>query len=122
MNRSPLPSTRCVAFHQIEGLNVLVIGGGPIGNLVGQASKAFGAANVVVSELSETQLEGGGTVRPGTINSKDEDLSEGILRHFGDRKADTIFECVGSSFTVAQSIEVAQKGAPSSSSVSSGSN
>lgn len=94
----------------VEGLNVLVIGGGPIGNLVGQAAKAFGAANVVVSELSETRLKVAEQCGLGTINSKDEDLSEGILRHFGDRKADIIFECVGSNFTVAQSIEVARKG------------
>lgn len=94
----------------VEGLNVLVIGGGPIGNLVAQTAKAFGAANIVVSELSETRLKMAEQCGLDTINSKREDLVEGIGRHFGERKADVIFECVGSSFTVAQSIEVARKG------------
>ncbi|MGF7089165.1 L-iditol 2-dehydrogenase [Kroppenstedtia sanguinis] len=94
----------------VRALNVLVIGGGPIGNLVGQTAKAYGASKVVVSELSETRLRLAEQCGLGTINSKEEDLSEGIFRHFGESKADVIFECVGSSFTVAQSIEVARKG------------
>lgn len=94
----------------IEGLNVLVIGGGPIGNLVAQTAIAFGAAKVVVSELSETRLKLAEQCGLETINGKTENLSEGIVRQFGDRKADIIFECVGSSTTVAQSIEVARKG------------
>ncbi|KYG90030.1 alcohol dehydrogenase [[Bacillus] sp. KCTC 13219] len=94
----------------IENKNVLVIGGGPIGNLVAQTAKAFGANKVVVSELSEARLEFAKKVGLEVIDSKSEDLQEGIIRHFGMQKADVIFECVGSSFTVANSINIARKG------------
>ncbi|WP_234982245.1 zinc-dependent alcohol dehydrogenase [Edaphobacillus lindanitolerans] len=97
-------------IRDLEGKNVLVIGGGPIGNLVAQTAKAFGAEKVVVSELSKVRLEMAEEVGLHTINSKEEDLDAGINRHFGDRKADVIFECVGSSYTVAQAIEKARKG------------
>jgi len=94
----------------IEGKNVLVIGGGPIGNLVAQTAKALGAKQVVVSELSETRIKVAEQCGLETINSNTEKLSDGIIRCFGNTKADVIFECVGSSYTVAQSIEVARKG------------
>ncbi|WP_342513552.1 alcohol dehydrogenase catalytic domain-containing protein [Sporosarcina sp. FSL K6-1522] len=94
----------------IENKNVVVIGGGPIGNLVAQTAKALGAKQVVVSELSATRLTIAQQCGLETIDSNEEGLSEGIVRYFGDSKADVIFECVGSSYTVAQSIEVARKG------------
>ncbi len=96
--------------RELGGKNVLVIGGGPIGNLVAQTAKAFGAGEVAVSELSAVRLNMAEEVGLKTINSKEEDLKDGITRHFGDRKADVIFECVGSSYTVAQAIEMARKG------------
>lgn len=94
----------------IEDKNVLVIGGGPIGNLVAQTAKALGAKQVVVSELSETRIKIAEQCGLKTINSNSEELSDGIVRCFGHTKADVIFECVGSSYTVAQTIEVARKG------------
>ncbi|WP_228548321.1 zinc-dependent alcohol dehydrogenase [Sporosarcina obsidiansis] len=105
-----------VAIHAVQRVsaiknkNVLVIGGGPIGNLVAQTAKAFGASSVVVSELSKSRIDIAEKCGLKTINSSEEELSEGILRNFGDRKADVIFECVGSSYTVAQAIDVARKG------------
>lgn len=105
-----------VAVHAVKRVsnikdkNVLVIGGGPIGNLVAQTAKAMGAEKVVVSELSETRLEMAKKVGLEIIDGKSEDLQEGIVRHFGMRKADVIFECVGSSNTVANAINVARKG------------
>ena len=94
----------------IADQNVLVVGGGPIGNLVAQTAKAMGAAKVVVSELSATRLAIAKQCELDTIDGKNEGMEEGIERHFGDRKADVIFECVGLSATVAQSIEIARKG------------
>lgn len=94
----------------VEEKNVLVIGGGPIGNLVAQTAKALGAKKVVIAELSTTRLQMAERCGIETINSNEEQLDEGILRQFGEAKSDVIFECVGSSFTVAQAIEVARKG------------
>ncbi len=94
----------------LEGKNILVIGGGPIGNLVAQTTKALGAKKVVIAELSTARLKMAEACGIKTINSSEEQLQEGILRHFGAEKSDVIFECVGSSYTVAQAIEVARKG------------
>ncbi|MDQ0271007.1 zinc-dependent alcohol dehydrogenase [Cytobacillus purgationiresistens] len=105
-----------VAIHAVQrtntldNKNILVIGGGPIGNLVAQTAKAMGAKKVVVSELSASRLDIAEKCGLKTINSNEESLTEGIKRHFGDEKADVIFECVGSSYTVAKSIEIARKG------------
>ena len=105
-----------VAVHAVKRVsaihnkNVLVIGGGPIGNLVAQTAKAYGASKVVVSELSETRLAMAKEVGLEVIDGKNEDLQEGISKHFGMQKADIIFECVGSSFTVANAINIARKG------------
>ena len=43
-------------FGDITGKNVVVIGGGPIGNLVAQTTKARGAAKVLLSEISAYRL------------------------------------------------------------------
>ncbi|MHA2131959.1 MAG: zinc-dependent alcohol dehydrogenase [Promethearchaeota archaeon] len=40
----------------ITGFNVLVLGAGPIGNLVGQTAKALGAKAVLISDLSDFRL------------------------------------------------------------------
>lgn len=40
----------------IENKNVVVFGGGPIGNLVAQVARAKGA-NVLISEISDFRLE-----------------------------------------------------------------
>jgi len=52
-----------VAFHMlsrvnnVKGMNILVMGAGPIGNLVGQTGKALGAKAVMISDLSDFRLE-----------------------------------------------------------------
>ena len=40
----------------ISGFNILVLGAGPIGNLVGQAAKALGAKAVMITDLSDFRL------------------------------------------------------------------
>ena len=41
----------------LEGLNVLVLGAGPIGNLVAQSAKGFGAKSVIISDISDKRLD-----------------------------------------------------------------
>jgi len=105
-----------VAVHAVRragdmnGKKVLVLGGGPIGNLVAQTAKAMGAADVLISELSAYRLEVARKCGIKTVNPNEEDLFEAILKHFGSDRADYIFECIGITPTIQQAIEYARKG------------
>lgn len=105
-----------VAVHAIRraghvtGKKILVLGGGPIGNLVAQTAKALGAETVVISEISKYRLEVAEKCGIKTIDAKNEDVFEGILKHFGKDRTDVIFECIGMDVTINQSINYARKG------------
>lgn len=95
----------------ISGFNVLVLGAGPIGNLVGQTAKALGASAVMITDFSDFRLEI--AKKAGidfTINPTKQDLSEEIGKVFGPSKADLIIECVGSNNTIDAAINNARKG------------
>ncbi len=95
----------------ISGFNILVLGAGPIGNLVGQAAKALGAKAVMITDLSDFRL--GIAKEVGidfTINPTKQNLSEEIVNAFGPDKADLIIECVGIKETIDAAIENARKG------------
>ena len=95
----------------ISGFNVLVLGSGPIGNLVGQAAKALGAAGVMITDISDYRLEIAKKVGiENTINPTKRDLSEEIAKAFGTSKSDLIIECVGSNDTIDVAINNARKG------------
>ena len=96
--------------EDLKGKSVIVLGGGPIGNLVAQTAKAMGAERVLLSELSAYRLELAQRFGITTINPAEKDLKEQILEHLGTDGADVIFECVGISITTNQAIEYARKG------------
>jgi L-iditol 2-dehydrogenase len=100
-----------VTAGEIEGKKILVIGAGPIGNLVAQAAKESGAAAVMISDVSEFRLA---VARKCSIdfavNSEKEQLGTKLLDRFGPDRADVIIECVGSEATVNQAISLARKG------------
>lgn len=97
-------------YSDIAGKKVLVLGGGPIGNLVAQVSKAMGASKVLVSEQSAARLDIANGCTIQTVNPKKDDLYDNIIKHFGSDKADVIFECVGINATMKQAIEYSRKG------------
>ncbi len=106
-----------VAVHALRrgggarGKKVLVLGAGTIGNLVGQAARAMGAAEVMVTDLSEYKL--GMARRVGlsqAVNTQQQDLGTAILERFGPDKADLILECVGAQDTISQAVSHARKG------------
>ncbi|WP_163536327.1 alcohol dehydrogenase catalytic domain-containing protein [Gracilibacillus sp. YIM 98692] len=94
----------------INGKKILVLGGGPIGNLVAQTANAMGAEAVLISELSEYRLEVAKNCGIQTVDAKNEDLLDAILDNFGPDRADYIFECVGINATTGQAIDYARKG------------
>lgn len=105
-----------VAVHAIRragdvtGKKILVLGGGPIGNLVAQTAKGMGAEAVLISELSPYRLQVARKCGIKTIDPKNEDLLESIISNFGKDRADVIFECVGINATMDQAINYARKG------------
>ncbi|MDR2572512.1 MAG: alcohol dehydrogenase catalytic domain-containing protein [Oscillospiraceae bacterium] len=97
-------------YGDVKDKSVLVLGGGPIGNLMGQCCKAMGAKNVLLSELSEFRLEVAKKCGIKTVNPREESLKEAMNSTFGPDGADVIFECVGVGETITQAIEYARKG------------
>jgi len=96
---------------KIGGKKILVLGGGPIGNLVAQAADALRASSVILTDLNEFRLDV--ARRCGIrncINPDKEDLGEAVVRHFGPDGADLILECVGVNATMDQAIRLARKG------------
>lgn len=104
----------CGALSKVEdvkGMNVTVLGAGPIGNLIAQTIKALGANSVLITDLSDFRLEIAKRVGiDHVVNPLTQNLSGEIVRVFGKEKADLIIECVGSNSTINDAIENARKG------------
>lgn len=106
-----------VAVHAVRryaadmtGKKAVVLGGGPIGNLVAQTAKALGAEVVLLSELSAYRLDTAKKCGISTVNPAKQDLLEAIIEACGEDRADVIFECIGINPTMKQAIEYARKG------------
>jgi L-iditol 2-dehydrogenase len=94
-----------------KGKKVLVLGAGPIGNLVAQAAHGMGAADVAITDVSEFRL--GVAAKCGIehrLNASSSGMEAFIPGVFGKDKADLILECVGANPTVAQAVSSARKG------------
>ena len=95
----------------VKGLNICVLGCGPIGILLIQSLKAFGAAKVLATDVSDYRLElarkcGADVV----VNTKSADFGKAMVDAFGPDKADIIYDCAGNDITMDQAIQNARKG------------
>lgn len=106
-----------VAVHGVKqmgdvaGMNIAVIGAGPIGNLVAQTAKGMGAAKVMITDVSTLRLEKAKECGVDVcVNTKDVDFGEAMLDAFGPDKADVIYDCAGNNVTMGQAIKYARKG------------
>jgi len=94
----------------VAGKNVVVLGAGTIGNLIGQVAQAYDA-NVLISDISDFRL--GIAQKCGlfqTFNPKKESLTEAKKRVFGDRGFEVALEAVGIEETMNSAIENIEKG------------
>lgn len=95
----------------INGLDVIVMGAGPIGNLVAQSAKGMGARKVMITDISDMRLvkakECGIDYR---VNTLKKDFNEAMLETFGPDKADVIYDCAGNDISMGQAIAHARKG------------
>ncbi|MDE7273627.1 MAG: alcohol dehydrogenase catalytic domain-containing protein [Lachnospiraceae bacterium] len=106
-----------VAVHGVKqvgdvtGMNIVVIGAGPIGNLVAQAAKGMGAAKVMVTDVSDLRLEKAEECGVDVcVNTRENDFGEAMIEAFGPDKADVIYDCAGNNITMGQAIQHARKG------------
>ncbi len=90
----------------VEGEDVLVIGGGPIGLLMAMVARDAGG-KVVISEVSEHRLAIAEKLGFTTINPLKEDVAARIFEMTGDKGADVIFEVSGSQAGINTMTEVA---------------
>jgi L-iditol 2-dehydrogenase len=95
---------------EVKEKNVLVLGAGTIGNLVGQVAKALGAKAVMITDVSEYKREQARQSGLDFVVDPAEDLTRAIIDHFGPDRADLILECVGVQDTITQAISNARKG------------
>lgn len=97
-------------IKNIEGMNIAVLGAGPIGNLVAQVAKAYGA-NVLITDLSDYRLkvarECGLT---NSSNASHESLQQAAKHFFNEKSFKLAFECVGVEATMSSVIEAIGKG------------
>ena len=89
----------------------MVLGAGPIGNLVAQVAKGMGAEQVMVTDVSDYRLElakkCGADV---AVNTRNEEFGAAMVKHLGPDKADVIYDCAGNNITMNQAIRCARKG------------
>ncbi len=89
-----------VACHDVRrgavkpGEDVLVIGGGPIGMLVGMVAKEAGA-NVVISEVSAARLAIAEKLGFTALNPREVNVAEKVTELTGSKGADVVFEVSG---------------------------
>lgn len=106
-----------VAVHALKragdvlGKDIVVIGAGPIGNLVAQTAKGMGARKVMITDVNGYRLlvakECG---VDACVNTNIEPFGDAMLRVFGPDKADLIYDCAGNNTTMGQAIAHARKG------------
>ena len=95
----------------IRGLKIVVLGAGPIGNLVAQTAKGLGAAEVMITDISDFRLKKAAECGiDHCVNTKSENLGEAIAKAYGADKADVIYDYAGNNVTMGQAIQYARKG------------
>ncbi len=96
----------------ILGKKILVLGAGPIGNLVAQAAKGMGAEAVMITDPSVYRLSKARECGIDfCVDPTRQDLMLALLEHFGPDRADLVLECAGSGgVAIEQAIACARNG------------
>lgn len=95
----------------ITGKKVLVSGAGTIGNLVAQAAKGMGAAEVMITDVVDFKLDMAKKCGVDyAVNVAKEDLSEKMAEAFGPNGADIFFECTANGHALNALLNIARKG------------
>ena len=95
----------------VKGKKIAILGTGPIGILLCQSLKAFGADKIMMTDISDYRLELAKKCGADfTYNTKTTDFAKAMVECFGPDKADIIYDCAGNDITMGQAIQNARKG------------
>lgn len=98
-------------FPCMKGAKVVIEGCGPIGVLLVQSVKAFGADKVMVTDVSDYRLALAKRLGADyAFNTAKTDFGADLQEAFGPDKADVIYDCAGNDTTINAAIENARKG------------
>ena len=98
-------------FPELQGAKAAILGAGPIGILLAQSCKALGAAQVMITDISDGRLALAKQVGADfAVNTMHTDFGEAMTACFGPDKADVIYDCAGNDTTMGQAIRCARKG------------
>lgn len=101
----------CKRVGDLTGKKVAVLGAGPIGILLVQTLKAFGASQVLITDISDHRLALAKECGADFIyNTKEVGFTHAVITSFGEDKADLIYDCAGNNTTMGQAIANARKG------------
>ena len=112
LEHAALAEPVAVACHDVRlgrvkaGEDVLIIGGGPIGILIGMVAKHAGA-NVMISEINSHRLAIAEKLGFSTFNPKDVDVTAEIMTRTSNKGADVVFEVSGTQAGTTLMTEVA---------------
>lgn len=101
LQRAALIEPLAVAVHDVRmsdlkvSETVLIIGGGPIGLLIGCVAQAAGASKIVVSEVVESRRKLAEQFGFVTVNPLDEDFDAKLLAANGGKRFDVSYEAAG---------------------------
>jgi L-iditol 2-dehydrogenase len=102
------------AIRRIGGVHnkrVLVVGAGPIGNLMAQCAMAEGAEKVLISDVGTHRLDiARACGLEHTHSATTETLKDAAERVFGAESYDVVFECAGTEAALTPAIAHMQKG------------
>ena len=95
----------------VAGMNLLVLGAGPIGNLTAQSAIGLGAQSVLITDIIDSRLEIAKICGiDHALNVASENLETKLKDYFGLDGADAILECVGVEETITVAVHLARKG------------
>lgn len=105
-------AVRAVHLGSIEpGTELLVIGGGPIGMLISQAAKGFGANRVFLSDVYDKPLEIAGKLGvDDVIDARKESVSEYVLKETDGLGVGAVFDSTGSKEAILDGLRALQRG------------
>ncbi|KAL8585037.1 hypothetical protein ACOMHN_043673 [Nucella lapillus] len=95
----------------VEGQDVLVTGSGPVGILAQSVAKALGAKRVIATDIEDKKLELARQMGADiTVNTKNQDLKEVVMKLTDGVGVDRICECSGVSSVVNSTFSMLRKG------------
>jgi L-iditol 2-dehydrogenase len=98
-------------LENVAGMNLLVLGAGPIGNLTAQSAIGLGAKAVLITDITDSRLEIAKTCGiDHALNVALGNLEAKLEECLGPDGADAILECVGVEDTVTAAVHLARKG------------